>query len=118
MHHFDLRRFFQLIESELALNNRCFRHQEFQLGERRECLVTTPDCLHLDRSEDGAVWALELVSRILDRFINLDSVRDTRKDVLLRVLLVVEIRQLEQAHNINVGMIDCILAKELLNLLH
>ena len=80
--------------------------------------MAPPDSLNLDSSEDRTVRALVFVFWIDDSIVDLNSVRDARKDFLSGVLLVVEIRKLEQAHYINVGLIYLILAKVLLNLLH
>lgn len=80
--------------------------------------MPAPRRLHLDGGKDRAIWALILVARIVDRLINLDTIRDAREQFFTRILLVVKVRKLQKAHHINVGNIYCVLRQELLNLLN
>ena len=57
--------------------------------------MASPYCLNFDSSEDRAVRAFIFVFWIDDSIVDLNSVRDARKDFISGVLLVVEIRKLE-----------------------
>ena len=72
--HLDLCGFLELVESEFALDDRRFDHEELELGEGRVCLVAPPGLLDLDCGKDWSVRSLVLVSRIFDSLVDLHPV--------------------------------------------
>lgn len=116
--HFHLCGLFELVESKFALNHHRLGHEEFELSKGRVGLVTAPGRLNLDCRQDGSVGTFVLKPGVPDRIFDLQFVRYAGEDVLLRVLLVVKVRQLQQAQDIDVDVVDLVLGNELFNLLH
>jgi hypothetical protein len=73
---FNFSRFFELIESVFALDNRCLGHQESQLIESRERLVPTPASLDLDSSQHRSIGPFEHKFRIRHCIIKLRGVHN------------------------------------------
>lgn len=107
-----------MVKSEFTLDNRGLGHEEFELGECRVGLVSAPGRLKLDSSQDWTVGTLVLVSWVPDSVLDLDFVGNARKDVFFGILLVVEVRHLEQTQHVNVDEADAELRNKLLDLLH
>ena len=72
--HLNFRGFLELVESEFALDDRSFDHEELELGEGRVCLMTPPSLLDLNRGKDWPVRSLVLISRISDSLVYLHPV--------------------------------------------
>ena len=72
--HLNLRGFLELVESEFALDDRSFDHEELELREGRVCLMAPPGLLDLNRGKDWPVRSLVLVSRIFDSLVDLHPV--------------------------------------------
>ena len=75
--YLDFCRLFELIQSEFSLDHRCLDHQELELSEGTVSLVATPGRLDFYCSHYQAIGSLVLVTWVLDRIIDLDSIGHT-----------------------------------------
>ena len=116
--HFVLSLFLERIETIFALDYRSLLHEEFQLSERRKGLMSAPSCLNSYGRQDRSIRALETMLRIVHAVVDLDSIGDTRKQVVFSILIRIDLSELHKFEYIDVSDICTVLGQQLLNLKH
>ena len=81
--HFVLGLLLEHIEPVFALDDRSFRHEEFELLESRVSFMTAPGRLDSNCSQNRTVCTFKAHARVGHGVIDLDPIGDARKDLIV-----------------------------------
>ena len=88
--HLILGLFLERVKTIFTLDYRRLFHEEFELSKRRISFITAPSCLNFDGGQDGSIWALKTMLWVMHGVVDLNSISNTRQQVILCILIGVE----------------------------